>query len=168
MFNLFIVWLLTGIWHGANWTYIAWAMLMFALQILERFLVKPEKRNFLITLLWWGTWIFALNFIWGIFTAKDLSSGIHFCACLLGIGTEDIGLRSPLVIKNLQEYWFFFLMGALFSAPLMPALDRLTDRSAFLKKAKTVVVPAGYFLIFLWSVSYLLLGAHNPFIYFNF
>ena len=169
VWNLFIVWILTGIWHGANWTYIAWAMLMFALQIIEKFVVKTEERKkWWITLLWWGVWVFALNYIWGIFTAKDLTSGIHYCACLIGIGTEDIGLRSPLLIKNLQEYWFFLLMGVLFSFPIIPALDRLTDRKVFLKKAKTVVVPIGYFLIFLWAVSYLLLGAHNPFIYFNF
>lgn len=169
VFNLFIVWLLTGIWHGANWTYIVWALSFFVGQMLEKFLVKPEKRkNPLITVLWTFVTLFGITFLWGIFTAKDLPSGLHYCACLLGIGTADIGLRSPLMIKNLQEYWFFLLTGVLFCTPIIPALDRLTDRSAFLKKAKTVVVPVGYLFIFLWAVSYLLLGAHNPFIYFNF
>ena len=108
------------------------------------------------------TWRRILLYLWAA------ALGCLSCACLLGIGTEDIGLRSPLVIKNIQEYWFFLLAGVLFCTPIVPALDRLTDRSAFLKKAKTVIVPAGYVLIFLWAVSYLLLGAHNPFIYFNF
>lgn len=167
--NLFIVWLLTGIWHGANWTYIVWALSFFVGQMLEKFLVKPEKRkNPVITVLWMIVTLLGVTWLWSIFTATDLSSGLHYGLCLLGVGTEDIGLRSPYVIRYLQEYWFFFVIGILFCLPVAPALDRLTERVGALKRIKNIAVPIGYVVVFFWAVSYLLLGAHNPFIYFNF
>lgn len=167
--NLFLVWLLTGIWHGANFTYIVWALSYFAFQMIEKFLVKPEQRKkLLLTVLWTIVTLFGVTFLWGIFTAKDLPSGINYCLCLIGVNAKNLGLRSPIVIRNLREYWFFYVAGILFSTPLMPFLNRLTDRSERLKKIKTVAVPIGYMAIFFWAVSYLLLGAHNPFIYFNF
>ena len=167
--NLFIVWLLTGIWHGANFTYIVWALSYFVFQMIEKFFVKPEKRkNILIKAFWMFVTLFGITFLWGIFTAKDLPSGINYCLCLIGVNAKNPGLKSPIVIRNLQEYWFFYVIGILFSTPIVPWLNKITNKSEGLKKVKTVLVPVGYMAVFFWAVSYLLLGAHNPFIYFNF
>ncbi len=167
--NLFLVWLLTGIWHGANFTYIVWALSYFIFQMIEKFFVKPEKRkNPVIRVLWMIVTLFGVTFLWGIFTAQDLPSGINYCLCLIGVNAKNPGLRSPIVIRNLQEYWFFYVIGILFSTPIVPWLSKLTDKREGLRKVKTVLVPVSYMVIFFWAVSYLLLGAHNPFIYFNF
>lgn len=167
--NLFLVWLLTGIWHGANFTYIVWALSYFVFQMIEKFFVKPEKRkNPVIRVLWMIVTLFGVTFLWGIFTAQDLPSGINYCLCLIGVNAKNPGLRSPIVIRNLQEYWFFYVIGILFSTPIVPWLSKLTDKREGLRKVKTVLVPVSYMVIFFWAVSYLLLGAHNPFIYFNF
>ena len=43
MRNLFVVWLLTGIWHGASWNFIAWGLVYFVILVLEKFVIKPES-----------------------------------------------------------------------------------------------------------------------------
>ena len=45
IFNLFVVWFLTGLWHGANYTFLAWGMMYFVMQLVEKFLVKPQRLN---------------------------------------------------------------------------------------------------------------------------
>ncbi len=80
--NIFIVWLFTGIWHGANWTSLIWGMVYCALQILEKKkIITPNK---------WPT-IFAhfytlciVNMLWVVFKANNLNSAISFIQSMFG------------------------------------------------------------------------------------
>ena len=66
-----------------------------------------------------------------------------------------------------REYGFYVLAGIVFSMPVLRALRARLEKT----KAAPILAaaePVGYGLIFLWAVSFLVLGAHNPFIYFNF
>ena len=158
--NLFVVWLLTGIWHGANWTFLAWGLFYFVLLVLEKYghLGRgwPEVCRWLFTFL-------MVNFAWVVFRADGLGAAAGYLGAMLGRGA---GLWSGETGLFLRENWTVLLAGAVFAVPVAPWLR---DRAA---KWKSPVLDVGYALlaaaVFLVSASFIIKGTYNPFIYFNF
>lgn len=158
--NLFVVWLLTGIWHGANWTFIAWGLFYFVLLVLEKYghLGRgwPEACRWLFTFL-------MVNFAWVLFRADGLGAAMGYLRAMFGCGA---GLWSAETGLFLRENWTVLLAGAVFSAPV--AL-KLRDWAV---KRQSALLDLGYGLlagaIFLVSASFIIKGTYNPFIYFNF
>jgi len=154
VFNLFAVWALTGIWHGANYTFIAWGLLFFALLCAEKWIFRPQGwTNPAAVFLWRVLTLFCVVCSWVLFNSPTLSSALAYCAGLIGIGVN--GLLGVTARRLLREHGVFFLAGLLFSVPVARRLPRA---AAFFLQAAA----------FLWAVSFVVLGSHNPFIYFNF
>ena len=83
--NMLIVWLLTGIWHGANFTFIAWGLGYFVLLVIEKYIIKPEKRNSSIpSVVWRIVTLAAINFGWVMFNSAGCRDGIRYCLAMLG------------------------------------------------------------------------------------
>lgn len=165
--NMLVVWLLTGIWHGANFTFIFWGLGYFILLMLEKFMFKPEERNSRVfRTLWQVFTLLCVNFGWVIFNSPSLKSGLRFCLSMLGVYVHrfswDVTMQAYF-----REYGIYILAGIIFSTPVLKILREKAGNS---KAASVFAIaePVGYGLIFLWAVSFLILGAHNPFIYFNF
>lgn len=167
IFNLFVVWSLTGIWHGARFTFIAWGMGYFVLLVIEKYIVKPEKRkNPFLKGFWQLVTILCINFGWVMFNADGLKSGIRYCLAMLGGYGIPFSFDAD-IIRYVREYGVFIAAGLLFSAPVMQILKEKTERGR-LFGAVAILTPFVYALLFLWAVSFIILGTHNPFIYFNF
>lgn len=167
VFNLFVVWLLTGVWHGANYTFIAWGLWYFCLLLLEKLIIKPEKnKSFIIRCVWQIITLLAINFGWVIFNSASISGGIKFCKAMVGCYAGKMTIDST-VIRYFREYGWYILLGIILATPLREKLDNYFDKTKF-KNVYEVGQAIMYGLLFLWSVSFILLGAHNPFIYFNF
>lgn len=168
IFNLLVVWLLTGLWHGANDTFVAWGLGYFILLVIEKYLIKPESRKWKpVQILWQIVTLVCVNFGWVIFNASGIKFGINYCLGMIGFFGNGFAIDAE-VLRLCREYGFYIVAGILFSTPLMKWLGQKFDRVMWIKSAKTIVLPLGYMIIFLWAVSFLILGAHNPFIYFNF
>ncbi|SEM26145.1 alginate O-acetyltransferase complex protein AlgI [Butyrivibrio sp. ob235] len=167
IFNMFVVWMFTGIWHGANYTFIAWGLGYFILLVVEKLIVKPsEKKNIVFRIFWQIFTLLCVNFGWVIFNSPDLLSGIRYCLGMLGRYERSISIDSE-IIYNLHQYGVFIVLGILFSTPIMKCIkEKLSGIQA--SYIFEWIEPIGYGLIFIWGVSFLILGAHNPFIYFNF
>ena len=80
--NLFVVWLLTGIWHGANWTFVAWGLFYFVLLVLEKYAGLGRG--------WpgWCRWLFTflmVNFAWVLFRADSLLAAAHYLQAMFGL-----------------------------------------------------------------------------------
>lgn len=169
IFNLFVVWLLTGIWHGANWTFILWGLTYFILLTVEKRL--GLHRNFE------SVWTNALKYIvtmffvvleWVLFRADSLLDAVHYIRCMFG--ANGWGLSNPGIFY-LTQYKAFWLAAILGSLPWIPALKKRMKTGKFPLKAGYVIdVFSGCALIgsLLVSVSYIVMGSYNPFIYFNF
>lgn len=160
--NLFVVWFLTGVWHGAAWNYILWGSLYGVLIAFEKFSGIPGR------LPKWGKAfyrVFTILTVMGgcvIFGAPTLSASLYQLGAMIGIHTA--GLWNATNLFLLRENLPFYLAGAFFSTPLWrKAVDRLPCGVIF-DVAQAVVC----MLLLLLGVSYLAMGAHNPFIYFNF
>lgn len=167
IFNMFVVWSLTGIWHGARFTFIAWGIGYFVLLVIEKYIVKPEKRrNWLLKGFWQLITLLCINFGWVIFNSGGLKSGIRYCLAMLGTYGVPFTIDAKFV-GYMREYGIFIAAGLLFATPVMEILKTKTEQSK-LSGVLSVITPFVYGILFLWAVSFIILGTHNPFIYFNF
>lgn len=156
--NLFIVWLLTGIWHGANSTFIVWGLLYFVLLTFER-LTGLHKKHF-----WWSH-IYTMFFVtlgWVIFRSTTLRGAFTYLKAMFGIGT--LRLTDSAAIACLKQNLVYYLAAILFCAPVVPFLERKFGSSRLWQG----IYVLGVFAIFILSVSFISSSAYSPFIYFNF
>lgn len=166
--NLILVWFLTGLWHGANTNYIAWGLSFVPVFLLERFLIKPQRfsRRWLRAVYRVLTLVF-INFTMVIFNSNGVLDGLRYCLGMVGYYGAPFSLDSAM-LSYLREYGAFLVLGILFATPVLPWLESWLDQHKGAARARAIVAPVGLAFAFLWAVSYLILGAHNPFIYFNF
>lgn len=159
-FNLFVVWLLTGIWHGANWTFIAWGLYYFVLLAIEK-AAGWEKRH---TGLWRIVPTFLLvNFGWVLFRAESIGAAAAFIGAMFGAGAE--GLWSGAATAALRDNGVIFAFAAIFSAPAAKWLDSRRETQGVSGAALYVM---GLLALSVIAFTYIAKGAYNPFIYFNF
>lgn len=164
--NMAVVWILTGLWHGANYTFLVWGFMYFIALTAEKYLIKPDKRKSKIFSVVYRILVLAyVNLGWILFNAEGVRPGIRYCLSMVGVhyGNPLVDMET---IRMLREYGSFLLLGILFAAPVAPWISgKLTGKLAFVGK---YILPVLYAVGFLWAVSYLILGAHNPFVYFKF
>ena len=164
--NLFVVWLLTGIWHGAGWTFIFWGLWHFLFQLAERFFGYADgSRNkgwmHLYTIL-------EVSIGWVFFRAKDLYQASVYLKNLVGLGGNSF--LNDMTGFLLHEYWIFLVLGAVLSLPVAKKVNTylVNPRSGKLGAMASWLYPAAMFALYLVCVSYIVRGSYNPFIYFNF
>ncbi len=160
VFNLLVVWAATGIWHGANWTFLFWGLYFFVLLMVEKFLLlKPlEKAPAIVGHVYT---LFLVMVSWAIFAIEDLSHLASYLRVMFGLGSV------PLADGTFGYYLTSFLpvlcVAALASTPLGRAIYRSMGTRAQ-QAVCTVLVAAGLLV----CTAYLVAGTYNPFLYFNF
>lgn len=160
IFNLFVVWLLTGIWHGANWTFILWGLMYFVLLTIEKLTGFYKNDKFKIL-----KHIYTLFFVvlgWVLFRADNLDQAWSYFGSLFG--TTGV-LVDDSALFMLKENLIYFIAAILISTPVCKMLyNKILVKHKLALAAVAVVL----MLFFLISVTYIIKGAYNPFIYFNF
>ena len=164
--NIMVVWLLTGIWHGANWTFIVWGLYFGVLLMIEKFTGLGSLMNRSKVM----GHIYTLCLVllsWVIFRADSLGKAISYIACMFG--KTDYSLTNSLASLYFKENLYIMIIGILacmpFSKKAKTVYKRLTPLYKQLVKLLSMVLLG---ILFLISVSYLVKGTYNPFIYFNF
>jgi alginate O-acetyltransferase complex protein AlgI len=158
VFNLFAVRFLTGVWHGANWTFILWGLMYFVLIALEKLTGFDKKLKF------FGH-IYTLFFViigWVLFRASDITHAIEYLRAMFGLAGN--ALYNGISVFELTDNKFFFIAGLLFSFPIAPWLKKKLGNSII----SNIIYPILMTAVFIISVSYIVKGSYNPFIYFNF
>ena len=170
IFNLFVVWLCTGVWHGANWTFIAWGMMYFVLLVFEKSTgldKDSEKRSVNVI-----RYIYTMFFVvmgWVLFRADSISDAFVYIGHMFGVYGN--GLIDDAAVYHLTQYGAFFAMAVIFSIPVVRIVkDRFAakERSGAVRFICGAVSGACILAIFVCAVSYIVIGSYNPFIYFNF
>ena len=170
VFNLFVVWLCTGIWHGANWTFIAWGMMYFVLLVFEKSTgldKDSEKRSVNVI-----RYIYTMFFVvmgWVIFRADSISDAFVYIGHMFGIYGN--GLVDDAAVYNLTQFAAFFIMAVIFSIPVVRIVKSRfaeKERSSAVRLICGAASGACILAIFVCAVSYIVIGSYNPFIYFNF
>ena len=169
IFNLLIVWALTGLWHGASWNFVLWGLYFFVFLMLEKLFLKrvldrvPVLSNLYLLLVVMLGWV--------LFRFENMQLALAVLKGLFGLnGAPFTSFGASTLLKN-RLYIILFCM--LCSTPVFPLLggwlDRLGERSSGAERAvsilRSAVVPVGLLLI---STMGLVGNSYNPFIYFKF
>ncbi len=158
--NLFAVWLLTGIWHGANWTFLVWGLYYFVLLVVEKSCGWDKRGRTRLRIV--PTFLL-VNFGWVLFRAESLRAAGRFFAAMFGFGAA--GLWDAAAFAALRDNRVFFAAAVLFSAPVAKWLDGRKETQGM---AGDILYLAGVLAAAVAAFAYLAKGAYNPFIYFNF
>lgn len=160
--NMLIVWILTGMWHGAAWNFLFWGLLNFAFLVLER-LFEFEKREGKTA--WRHLYVLlAVNLGWVLFRCESFYQLKEYMGNMFWMNQN--GFFSPYTWMFLKEYAWQWGIGILLCTPAAKtAGTRLFKRYP---KLAWVVYPAGMMTVFAAAVLYISKSGYNPFIYFNF
>jgi len=171
MRNIAIVWLLTGIWHGASWNFLIWGIYFGVFLILEKFLwldfLKKHKifsHIYTIFLVWIG---------WAIFAFDNMTMGVQYLKAMFGL--TGAGFVNTETLYLLLSYAVMLVILILAATPYPKMLvAKIVDKLEGLKAERTgrlvsavlqCVFVAGVFII---STAYLVDATYNPFLYFRF
>ena len=157
--NIAIVWFTTGLWHGAAWNFVLWGVYFGVLLVLEKlFLGKVlsflKGVNHIIV-------IFLIMISWVIFNSHSIDQIIIFIQRMIFIQPYDM---STLIELNFGNYWPYYVLGLIFSAPIVPWLDSKLKTSTIYNFIKKLIVLA----LFVLCIIFLIDSSYNPFIYFKF
>ena len=170
IFNMFVVWACTGMWHGAAWNFIVWGMWFFVLLVGEKYLWgkglsrTPAPVQHIYALL-------AAIISWVFFRASDLPYAFSYLSSMFGFGD---GLWDGQAVYYLLEYAPEWILCIIASMPvrgfLQKKLERARDEKNSSAAAAVLVWWPKLAALFLLIVSYteLVTGSFNPFIYFRF
>ena len=156
--NLFVVWALTGLWHGADWNFVLWGLGFFLL-------ISLEKRTF-------GKWversrvlghIYTLLLIpatWVIFAITDVRQLAAYLGNMAGIHAGRILVGAEQFVRYLKDYGILLIMCVIFITPF--------PRKWYHRWKDRWFMVLLLFVMFWWSVYEIVVGSNNPFLYFRF
>ena len=153
--NIFTVWLLTGIWHGANWTFMLWGMIYFVFIMLEH-KFDVHKRLGILSHLYT---LLIVIFAWVIFRAVNVTSGMNYICSMLGLNSNlfcDSGF-----IEYLRSSWVVLIFALIGIFPIIPKIRSSKIYREWIEQLFVI-------LIFILSLLEVISSTYNPFIYFNF
>lgn len=157
--NMFVVWLLTGLWHGASWNFVLWGLLLFVLLFVEKAgLGKVLERHKALGHIYMILWI---PLSWLVFVITDLSQlGIYLQKLFPFFGNVGTVLFQGDYLKYGKTYGIYLVLGILFATGVQEKL---------LKKNKNRLWVILLLLALFWASVYCMyLGMDDPFLYFRF
>jgi len=161
--NLFIVFLITGLWHGASWNFVVWGLFHGTFLIIER--LGFEK----ILLKIWQPFqhLYTLLIVtigWVFFRSEDLQYAIQYLKTMFSLNSGNAEICNIIYYFNINnEFYFTLLIAVIFSTPFFLNIDNLLKR-----KIGIYIRPLFYFSLLFLCVIYVAASAYNPFIYFKF
>ena len=160
--NIFIVWLLTGLWHGAAWNYVIWGLYYFILLMIEKLGVGKvlDKLPGFISRIYS---LFFINLGWVIFAYENFGKLKDTLANMFGFG--GIAFVNDLTLFTLLSYGLFFAIAFIAATPMPKKLwNKLAERTKVMDTAEVVLL----FIVMLLTTAFLASDAFNPFLYFRF
>ena len=157
-FNLLIVWVVTGMWHGSTINFPLWGLILFVFIALERFVIRNflEKHGWLAHLYIW----FVIPLTWVVFAITKLSDLKVYFARLFPFFGTGIAVNAGDYLKYGRTYGVFFLLAFVVSLPFMDKILKKCWKKWWMKAILFVV---------LWICIYQIAnGLNNPFMYFSF
>lgn len=162
--NLLIVWMLTGMWHGAAWNFIVWGIYYGVVLVLEKYVWGAIVDR------WPGVLqhIYALVLVlvgWVFFFSPSLGAALRYLFAMVGGGA---GFASKEVFFVILTHWLFYLLAVIGSTTLGSRLLRAILNVSENHTVRTVITLVVFFGMLAISVAYLIADTYNPFLYFRF
>lgn len=163
--NILIVWLLTGLWHGANYTFIVWGLLFGIMLIIEKFILSKYLKNtpYIIKRIY-TLFIVLISFV--IFRADNINEAFNIIKGLFGFNTKVFS--NSFTIYYLKSYFIILLLGIILSTPLLSNIITRLRKNNVLNKIINLFEPLLIILILVLVTACLIDNSYNPFLYFRF
>ena len=162
--NLFIVWMATGLWHGAAWNFVCWGLLFAVLLIVEKvWLLTVWKKCR------WMNHVYVLFFVvisFVIFDAADMTSAFGTLKTLAGFGGLPFVTEESLYY--LKSYGMVMILAGIGATPFPALAIRRGRASRAGAQLLSVLEPVGLFVLLIVCTAFLIDGSFNPFLYFRF
>lgn len=164
IFNIFVVWFLTGFWHGASWNFIVWGLFFAALLIIEKqFLLKFLQKTRVISRIYT---LIAVGISFVIFNAADMGEAIRYIGGMFGAG--GIPLVSTEFWYYLKSFAVMLVMGVIGATPLVKKTVNKIKENKIGGMIISVFEPVVLLVLTVVMTAYLVDGSFNPFLYFRF
>ena len=162
--NILVVWMLTGLWHGASWNFVLWGLGFAVLLVAEklvygRLLQRTHVLKHVYTLL-----LVTLSFV--LFNADSVSEAVSQLGAMFGAG--GLPLVSTEGVYYLRSYAGTFLFAAIGATPLVSNAISRFGKTRFGAQALTVLQPLVMLALLAACTAFLVDGSFNPFLYFRF
>ena len=164
IFNIMIVWLLTGMWHGGAWNFIAWGVYYGVILVMEKYVwgvfldesPKAAARVYTGILVLVG-WVF--------FFSPSLGYSLRYLSAMIGAGAGIVDAQAGFLLIS---HWLLYVLAVLCSSTAgMRLFQRIAGISSN-KKVRAAVETAVYMAVFFVSVAFLVTDTLDPFLYFRF
>lgn len=164
--NIFAVWALTGIWHGASWNFLAWGLYFCVILVLEKKLLMPYLERLPAVC----RHLYAMTLVlisWVIFAFDNLSQGMAYLGKMFGV--QAAGLWDMHTLFVLKDYGILFVVLILGAT----AGPKLLAQKGYARLGRYELLQAFVLNVFLvslllLSVAYIVDASYNPFLYFRF
>ena len=163
-FNIFVVWFLTGFWHGAAWNFIIWGLFFAVLLIIEKlvllkYLDKSKVLSRIYTLVAVG-----ISFV--IFNAADMKEAFAYIGGMFGAG--NVPLVSTEFFYYLRSFAVTLVIGIIGATPVVKNTVEKIFENSKISKFIWGLEPVGLVALLTIMTAYLVDGSFNPFLYFRF
>ena len=162
--NILIVWLLTGLWHGANLNFVLWGLYYGIVLILEKFILKKYIDR-LPNVLKHTYTLFLILIGWLIFAFDDMNKLGSFAKIMFGFG--DVDFVNSNFLYYLKNYFIIIIISIIFSMPVYSKIKQTLRKIKF-PKTLFIIVLTIYVLLFIVTIGYIVNDTYNPFLYFRF
>ncbi len=161
--NIFIVFLLTGIWHGANFTFLAWGIFYALLLIIERLFLGDLLKKNPVKILNRAYTMFAVMIAWVFFRSENITQGLVFTKQLFSGRNSMYSVFSYLSMEVIVLFFAAVLFSGFLQRPLTAWYEKIRTSAAFI-----CTDFAFQMILMALCILKLISGTYNAFIYFQF
>ncbi|MBQ7874903.1 MAG: MBOAT family protein [Oscillospiraceae bacterium] len=165
LFNIFVVWFLTGFWHGADWQFIAWGIFYGILLVIEKLWLKKwlDKAPSFISHIY-VLFFTAIGFV--IFNSVSIGGAVDDLMGMFGL--SGLPLFGEETFYYLRSYALMFVAGTLLATPVVKNVLKKIAATESGGKIIAFAKPLGFAAVLIIVTGYLVDGSFNPFLYFRF
>ena len=153
IFNLFVVWFLTGLWHGASYNFIMWGLYFFIILIIEKNIISKFKLNKVIKHIYV---VIVVLISWIIFSFTDINIMLTYLKKMF----INSSIIDNTVLFSLKSYFIYYIMGIILSTRLIYKIKP--------NKVINILIGIIYVILFIITIASLVSDSYNPFLYFRF
>ena len=159
--NFLLIWLFTGLWHGASWNFVLWGLFYAAVLLIEKQFLKSFIQKIPRFITWFVTF-FIVNFGWLLFRVNSLKDFSY----IINSFFHPTGDFTSFISNNysITSYFIFMLLGFVFMFPLWPKFQSFMSKRIFRQAIFDLIVVT----LFMIAICSLISNSYNPFIYFRF
>ncbi len=163
-FNIFVVWFLTGFWHGADWTFIVWGIYFAIFLILEKLVYLKYLEKSKVLSRFYLLVVVGISFV--IFNATDMKEAFSYIGGMFGAG--EVPFVSNEFFYYLKSFGVTLVIGLVGATPVVKKTVEAIKQNSVGGKLVAVLEPITLVTLLVVMTAYLVDGSFNPFLYFRF